>query len=97
MTWSEDKAYLEQNLQDLVTCRMRGCNGAERRLTPHPPRAPLPAQLSAGGGESRVVGAPSWGAEMAPGGSGEDAGGGRGGRAGRVCLVLRLPAGFCLF
>lgn len=48
MTWSEGKAYLEQNLQNLVTCRMRGCNGAERRLTPHPPPCRLSSLLGEG-------------------------------------------------
>lgn len=66
MTWSEGKAYLEQNLQDLVTCRMRGLQWSRAETDTPPAPRPLPAQLSAGGGESRVVGAPSWGAEMAP-------------------------------
>lgn len=79
----------------------KGAAVEERRLTLCPPRAPTLAQLSAGRGEPRVMGAPSWGAEstwpgwrgLVPCFSGQTSQGwaGRGGRAGSVCSDAPAP------
>lgn len=119
VSWSEGKAYLEQNLQDLVTYWMRGLH-SNRAETDTPP-APRPHAGSAlcWGRGGRAVGAPFWGAEMAPAvstgladvgwlpaplrpGLPSRAPGrmpGVAGVEGRAvsAVMLRLPAGFCLF
>lgn len=51
MTWSEGKAYLEQNLQNLVTCRIRGLQWSRAETdTPPAPRPPAGSALCWGRG-----------------------------------------------